>query len=262
MLKAKLVSDIETRLNNHLADSRLILSKVREKTPIQILWSDFIYFNREDPQFTVPRSEMPLFSSQGSFLHSTVSTFHLLLNELNSLECKPAVKERLANRLKEETISSLLVSRYLNAIAYHFSQNITNKMSVPLVSVSEDSIAGLVLSPSELVLPLGEKNFTYSHYLLALLELSEIVVDYTTNVIIELSTDPHADSDAVKRQYSLSLLNLNLLNRLQSGFQSLDLKNDAIRRKYDKLKYSLKKTNGIVYDLSLRKLIIYQVELD
>ena len=62
-------------------------------------------------------------------------------------------------------------------------------------------------------------------------------------------------------QYSLSLINLQIVTKLQNGFQMLDLKNDNIRRKFDGLKYNFKKMNGIVYDLSLRKLIVNEVEI-
>ncbi|KAF9643915.1 translin [Thelephora ganbajun] len=39
-----------------------------------------------------------------------------------------------------------------------------------------------------------------------------------------------------------------------SGFSMLNLKNDTLRRRYDSLKYDLKKIEEVVYDVSLRKL--------
>ncbi|TFK52559.1 Translin [Heliocybe sulcata] len=41
---------------------------------------------------------------------------------------------------------------------------------------------------------------------------------------------------------------------LFTGFSMLNLKNDALRRRYDSLKYDLKKIEEVVYDVSLRKL--------
>jgi len=40
-----------------------------------------------------------------------------------------------------------------------------------------------------------------------------------------------------------------------SGFTMLNLKNDSLRRRFDSLKYDLKKIEEVVYDVSLRKLL-------
>ena len=42
---------------------------------------------------------------------------------------------------------------------------------------------------------------------------------------------------------------------LHAGFQILNLKNDSLRRRSDGIKYSVKKCEDVVYDLSLRGLI-------
>ncbi|POS86054.1 Translin, partial [Erysiphe pulchra] len=42
---------------------------------------------------------------------------------------------------------------------------------------------------------------------------------------------------------------------LHAGFQILNLKNDLLRRRSDSIKYSVKKIEDIVYDLSLRNLV-------
>jgi len=47
----------------------------------------------------------------------------------------------------------------------------------------------------------------------------------------------------------------NYLNDLYAGFQLLNLKNDALRKKYDSIKYDLKKIEEVTYDLSIRGLI-------
>ncbi|KZF23568.1 putative Translin-1 [Xylona heveae TC161] len=45
---------------------------------------------------------------------------------------------------------------------------------------------------------------------------------------------------------------------LHAGFQILNLKNDALRRRSDAIKYSIKKIEDVVYDLSLRNLLPVQ----
>lgn len=44
------------------------------------------------------------------------------------------------------------------------------------------------------------------------------------------------------------------LNSLHTGFRLLNLKNDNLRKKFDSIKYDLKKVEEVVYDLSIRGL--------
>jgi len=52
--------------------------------------------------------------------------------------------------------------------------------------------------------------------------------------------------------YSLVGRILQFVNELYAGFQLLNLKNDFLRKKYDGIKYDLKKIEEVVYDLSIR----------
>jgi predicted translin family RNA/ssDNA-binding protein len=40
-----------------------------------------------------------------------------------------------------------------------------------------------------------------------------------------------------------------------TGFSMLNLKNDPLRRRFDSLKYDIKKIEEVVYDVTLRKLV-------
>lgn len=44
------------------------------------------------------------------------------------------------------------------------------------------------------------------------------------------------------------------LNEVDSGFRLLNLKNDSLRKRYDGLKYDVKKVEEVVYDISIRGL--------
>lgn len=46
----------------------------------------------------------------------------------------------------------------------------------------------------------------------------------------------------------------DFINSLNSGFRLLNLKNDNLRKKFDGIKYDLKKVEEVVYDLSIRGL--------
>ena len=69
-------------------------------------------------------------------------------------------------------------------------------------------------------------------------ELSRLVVNAVT----------HGDYQRPKRIATF-------LNNLDGGFRLLNLKNDMLRKKFDSLKYDLKKVEEVVYDLSIRGLI-------
>lgn len=47
----------------------------------------------------------------------------------------------------------------------------------------------------------------------------------------------------------------NFVKELFAGFQLLNLKNDILRKRSDGIKYSVKKVEDVVYDLSLRNLV-------
>ncbi|KAJ8322160.1 hypothetical protein KUTeg_000631 [Tegillarca granosa] len=54
--------------------------------------------------------------------------------------------------------------------------------------------------------------------------------------------------------YSRPLTIAKFVGELNGGFRLLNLKNDALRKRFDGLKYDLKKVEEIVYDLTIRGL--------
>ncbi|KAL2359353.1 hypothetical protein RJZ56_007801 [Blastomyces dermatitidis] len=55
--------------------------------------------------------------------------------------------------------------------------------------------------------------------------------------------------------YSRPLQINKFVSDLHAGFQLLNLKNDSLRKRSDGIKYSVKKVEDVVYDLSLRNLV-------
>ncbi|KLJ05598.1 hypothetical protein EMPG_10931 [Blastomyces silverae] len=55
--------------------------------------------------------------------------------------------------------------------------------------------------------------------------------------------------------YSRPLQISKFVSDLHAGFQLLNLKNDSLRKRSDGIKYSVKKVEDVVYDLSLRNLV-------
>ncbi|CAL1533156.1 unnamed protein product [Lymnaea stagnalis] len=55
--------------------------------------------------------------------------------------------------------------------------------------------------------------------------------------------------------YSRPLRISQFIGELDSGFRLLNLKNDALRKRFDGLKYDVKKCEEVVYDLTIRGLV-------
>ncbi|KAI9179768.1 Translin-1 [Blastocladiella emersonii ATCC 22665] len=59
---------------------------------------------------------------------------------------------------------------------------------------------------------------------------------------------------AAQRDFARPASILAFVMRVQGGFQLLNLKNDGLRRKYDSIKYDVKKIEEVVYDIKMRGL--------
>lgn len=81
------------------------------------------------------------------------------------------------------------------------------------------------------------------------------VEDYLAGVLIMASELSRLAVNSVTAgDYNRPLRISNFINELDSGFRLLNLKNDPLRKRYDGLKYDVKKVEEVVYDLSIRGL--------
>ncbi|KAK6181030.1 hypothetical protein SNE40_008974 [Patella caerulea] len=78
-------------------------------------------------------------------------------------------------------------------------------------------------------------------YLMGLLQLASELSRLAVNAVIA-------------GDYARPLQISSFLGELESGFRLLNLKNDALRKRFDALKYDVKKVEEVVYDLSIRGL--------
>ncbi|CAO1597717.1 Translin-1 [Xanthoria calcicola] len=85
-------------------------------------------------------------------------------------------------------------------------------------------------------------HITTEEYLLALTDLIEELARLAVNSVT---------LGDFQRPLQIS----KFVKELHAGFQILNMKNDVLRRKSDGIKYSVKKIEDVVYDLSLRNLI-------
>ncbi|XP_066541955.1 translin isoform X2 [Hoplias malabaricus] len=81
------------------------------------------------------------------------------------------------------------------------------------------------------------------------------IEDYLAGVLIMASELARLAVNSVTAgDYGRPLRISNFINELDSGFRLLNLKNDPLRKRYDGLKYDVKKIEEVVYDLSIRGL--------
>ncbi|ESN93035.1 hypothetical protein HELRODRAFT_108236 [Helobdella robusta] len=79
--------------------------------------------------------------------------------------------------------------------------------------------------------------------------------DYLIGQLMLASELSRLSTNAVTAgMYDLPIRIARFMAELDSGFRLLNLKNDWLRKRYDGLKYDLKKVEEIVYDLSIRGL--------
>lgn len=79
------------------------------------------------------------------------------------------------------------------------------------------------------------------------------VEDYLSGVLILDSELSRLSVNSVTAgDYARPLHISTFINELDSGFRLLNLKNDSLRKRYDGLKYDVKKVEEVVYDLSIR----------
>ncbi|KAG5339046.1 TSN protein, partial [Acromyrmex heyeri] len=79
-------------------------------------------------------------------------------------------------------------------------------------------------------------------FLLGLLQLSAELSRFAVNSV----TNGH---------YSWPIEIATFVNELNAGFRLLNLKNDILRKRFDALKYDVKKIEEVVYDLCIRGLV-------
>ncbi|KAK9457025.1 Translin [Dipodascopsis uninucleata] len=88
-------------------------------------------------------------------------------------------------------------------------------------------------------------RLTLDEYLHGTISLISELARLATNTVINANGE-----------YS-TVLRINLLiKELQSGFLMLNLKNDSLRTRADSIKYDIRKVEEVIYDLSLRKMIL------
>ncbi|KAI1613271.1 Translin [Exophiala viscosa] len=122
-------------------------------------------------------------------------------------------------------ISSMQIADWLKSGHLLTLEEVGQRLDVPVNLKSEDAF-----------------HVTVEDYLLAL-----------TTTIEELAR--LAPNAVTLGDYSRPLQISKFIKDVHAGFQLLNLKNDNLRRRSDGIKYSVKKVEDVVYDLSLRGLI-------
>jgi len=81
---------------------------------------------------------------------------------------------------------------------------------------------------------------------------SEEYLHGTINLVNDLSR--LAVNAVIMKDYELPAKIYHFVREVQAGFSLLNLKNDPLRRRFDSIKYDVKRVEEVVYDISLRQL--------
>jgi len=125
----------------------------------------------------------------------------------------------------QSVISSIQMVDWLKSGNLITLEEVGQRLNVPVNLKNEDSF-----------------HITIEDYLLALTSMIEELARLAPNAV---TLGDYARPPQISK----------FIKDVHAGFQLLNLKNDALRRKSDALKYNVKKVEDVVYDLSLRGLI-------
>lgn len=96
---------------------------------------------------------------------------------------------------------------------------------------------------------------------MGLLQLSSELVsvfifanNYCNKFVLHLFQARFAVNAVTNGDYNRPLQIAKFVSELNAGFRLLNLKNDTLRKRFDALKYDVKKIEEVVYDLSIRGL--------
>ncbi|MBE7181719.1 MAG: hypothetical protein INR71_11035 [Terriglobus roseus] len=105
-------------------------------------------------------------------------------------------------------------------------------------------------------------HITIEEYLQALISLLDELVFSPSPLTCPHDTKKLTDAQARLARNSVTLGDFRrpleisqFIKDVHAGFQILNLKNDALRRRSDAIKYRVKEVEDVVYDLSLRNLV-------
>ncbi|KAI5960935.1 tsn1 [Candida pseudojiufengensis] len=242
------------QLDRFFEDIRSEIAKdINKKALIQDLENEFDlsiipYQSKINSWISVSPNQLNLeFKNTNSFENDIQVNLSHYLQKLSDLDCKASQKEKLTNKFIEDSIYILLANRYFWILSFSF---INDPIKLKLVTINEE--LGIVETPKEIFTALKLDNINYQIYLISLLKFIDVIVNYTTTTVINQSI---GSSNEKSSNYTLGVINSQIVSKIQNGFSLLDLKNDILRKRFDSLKYNSQRLNKIVYDLSLRNLI-------
>ncbi|KAJ1326566.1 GPI ethanolamine phosphate transferase 2/3 subunit F [Microdochium nivale] len=139
------------------------------------------------------------------------------------------------SRAMQNVVSTILLTAWLGGLG---TETLPGELG-RLLSIEE--VGGLLQVPVNLK-DRDAFHLTIEEYLLALTEICDELSRLAMNSVT--LGDPE-----------LTVRISSFIKDLFAGFQLLNLKNDILRKRVDSVKYSVKKVEDVIYDLTLRNLI-------
>ncbi|KAJ9085512.1 Translin-1 [Entomophthora muscae] len=186
--------------------------------------------------YTAPKEEIQNIIARANENMKQVKTQLAKLSELVP-ENKFYKYQHVWNSSTQQICSIIALMIFLSENRLATIQDIPNFTDMPFLL--DQDISGESKDPKT---PASAFHFTLDDYLHGLINLSNEIPRLAITSVIQ-----HQDYN---RPSELG----QFLSELNTGFQLLNLKNDSLRRRFDSLKYDIKKVEEIIYDLAIRGL--------
>lgn len=232
--------DMFQKFNAHMEEENEIREKIREvvKWVINLTTTSF-------QRFTWPLV-FRLIDTESKEATAALQVIHTSLSELGKACLDARACFEKCNKHYQELKSIVPADQY-----YRFNDhwNWTTQRLVSLIALVIYLEAGFLVTRDTCAEILGVENQPSKGFHLDL----ETYLVGILQMISELSR--FATNSVTLGDYSRVLMLQRFVGDINSGFRLLNLKNDALRKRFDALKYDVKKIEEIVYDLSIRGLL-------
>lgn len=228
------------KYNAHMEEENEIREKIREVVKWVIKFDQNIL-----PEISWPLV-FRLIDTESKEATAALQVIHTSLSELGKACLDARACFEKCNKHYQELKAIVPAGQY-----YRFNDhwNWTTQRLVSLIALVIYLEAGFLVTRDTCAEILGVENQQSKGFHLDL----ETYLMGILQMVSELSR--FAINSVTLGDYSRVLMLQRFVGDINSGFRLLNLKNDALRKRFDTLKYDVKKIEEIVYDLSIRGLL-------
>ncbi len=188
---------------------------------------------------------------------NTINILQFLVKEICD-KAKPMFQEMHSTFVVvDKLISKETYFKYYNTWNFRLTQicflaALYHWILMDLQQPSSDNLLSYLITKDQVQELVGLNQDDISSFFIPLEDYLMGVCNFCTEV------SRFAVNAVTKQDYEAPQRIGKFLNELYSGFRMLNLKNDNLRKRFDGIKYDIKRVEDILYDLSIRNLLSHQ----